>query len=210
MDLFNKLYNNDQMYYGLHVFYKFNEFCKGLTGSALDIGCGEGRYSIYLAKNGLYVTAFDKSKIAIRKLIKLKTDYNLNINAMHLDIKKFNFQKNSYDLLVASTVLEQLNESERVFAVKGIKESLKVGGLLYVGVFNTDDPGYLYRYSNENSNVYSECASTIHSYYGVGELKSQFTEFEILYYSETYELDESHGEPHHHGISRLIARKKEA
>lgn len=46
------------------MFFKYMENGKDL----LELGCGNGRDSIYFAKNGLNVTAIDASKVAIKKL----------------------------------------------------------------------------------------------------------------------------------------------
>jgi len=43
----------------------------GLRGDALDIGCGDGRDTLFLASAGFSITAIDVSAVALDKLMKL-------------------------------------------------------------------------------------------------------------------------------------------
>ena len=53
-------------------------------GRALDLGCGNGRNSLYLAANGFAVTAWDKNPMSVNNLesIRAAGGYNLIVAAM--------------------------------------------------------------------------------------------------------------------------------
>ena len=59
----------------------------------LDVGCGEGRNSIFLAKQNHIVEAFDLSKAGIEKAKTIAQNLNLNINFWAQDLKDFKFAK---------------------------------------------------------------------------------------------------------------------
>jgi cyclopropane fatty-acyl-phospholipid synthase-like methyltransferase len=58
-------------------------------GRALDIGCGAGTYSIYMAERGYEVTAIDFMPQAIAILREGIKDRNLSIEAIQADIGKW-------------------------------------------------------------------------------------------------------------------------
>ncbi len=63
---------------------KFVEFVRtagALTGNALDIGCGSGRNSLYLASLGYSVTAIDFVQTAIEDLRQKAEEFDLRLRA---------------------------------------------------------------------------------------------------------------------------------
>ena len=88
-------------------------------GNALDIACGNGRNSIFLADKGFFVDAVDISTVATRQLAG-KTP---NINAICTDLDTWDISPNRYDLIVNIRFLDR-----RLFP--GIQDGLKPGGVL--------------------------------------------------------------------------------
>ncbi len=78
------------------------KYCKGKD--ALEIACGSGRNSIFLAKNGFDVTALDISDIAIETLDNQKIE---NIKTKVVDLENYTPQENSYDLIVKTNYLDR-------------------------------------------------------------------------------------------------------
>jgi len=210
--LFDKVYTNTEMYYGWQLRNEFTEIVKNmdLTGkTVLDIGCGEGRYSIYLSEHGSKVTSVDASPVALKKLTLIANERNLSIIPVVLDLKKYSFVKNAFDIVVAATILDHLSDSIRHKIATGIMETLKTGGILYANAFTTLDPGYeasLKQSKYENLSI-SDTAMCIEHYFEPNELHNLFSDLKILSYYEGLEPDLSHGNPHIHGWASLIARK---
>ena len=82
-------------------------------GKALDVGCGVGVYSKYLAEAGFTVAAIDFSG----KVIEIAKEYNPhpNITYIQQDITEFDSEE-KFDLILFSDVLEHLPSSD-VFGV---------------------------------------------------------------------------------------------
>src|SRR5262245_2492719 len=72
-DSFNRVYGkpDDPFYYGLKPSEELEAFLNEThppAGEALDLGCGEGRNSLLLARYGYHVHAVDSSSQGIQKL----------------------------------------------------------------------------------------------------------------------------------------------
>lgn len=102
----------------------------------LDLGCGDGRDSVYFARKGVAVEAFDFSESGIESLRKK----NPNIKAYIGDIRKLPFKKNSFDAVYAHLSLHYFSDSETEKIFSKIHAILKKDGLLFVKCKSTDDP----------------------------------------------------------------------
>jgi ubiquinone/menaquinone biosynthesis C-methylase UbiE len=99
---------------------------------AIDLGCGTGIYSIWLAEKGLSVTGVDVSTEMIKVADKKASEKSLNIHFQHADLHRLPFEDNTFDLAVCNIVLEFVDSPEKVVA-EGVRV-LKKGGRLVVGM----------------------------------------------------------------------------
>lgn len=93
------------------------------VGNALDIACGIGRNTHYIAQKGFFVDAVDISDYALGEVKEMAT-----INKIETDLDTYNLAVNKYDLVVNINYL-----SRRLFPQ--IKESLKSGGVVIFETF---------------------------------------------------------------------------
>jgi tellurite methyltransferase len=211
IDKFNSVYGSSDDYYGLDLRPEFMDYfsrkdCISLM--ALDLGCGEGRYAVFLASLGASVVAVDRSSVGIEKLSDKAKKRRLKIDALAMDIADFDFSENRYDIIVAATILDHLPQEILAETVSKIKTALKPGGILYANVFTVSDPGYEKQQSlgTSKSKDVSETADCMEHYFQSGELKALFMDFDMIYEYEGLEPDLSHGAPHSHGWACLLAR----
>ena len=92
-------------------------------GNALDIACGVGRNTHFLAEKGFIVDAVDFSDYALDQVKNMAT-----INKIEVDLDSYNLEVNKYDLIVNINYLNR-----RLFPQ--IKEALKSGGILVFETF---------------------------------------------------------------------------
>ena len=170
--------------------------------TAIDIGAGEGRNSLYLASLGFNVYAIELSEVGAKKILQRAKDYGVEVAVLNTDIVTASKNLSDIGFAVALTSLEHMDYDYLLEAVKEIKRILKPGGYIYAMVFTEDDPGYKKDLLNA-----SECALFIKHYFKKGELKELFSDFEILEYSEYMKIDETPGPTHYHGKAKLFARK---
>jgi cyclopropane fatty-acyl-phospholipid synthase-like methyltransferase len=177
---------------------------------ALDLGCGDGRNSFYLAEQGITVHCYDISNVAISKINRLNDRFGYDIRAIHADVTTLEFPANSYDLIVASTILDHFEEHTALNVLERIKTWIKPGGYVYVGVFTKDDPAYKDKAGllpDSDKDKISETGDLIRYFFTVGELKLEFQSFSVLEYYEGLKEDLTHGNPHFHGLARIFCQK---
>jgi 2-polyprenyl-3-methyl-5-hydroxy-6-metoxy-1,4-benzoquinol methylase len=71
-----------------------------IGATALDIGSGSGRNSIYLARKGYAVTAVDISRVGLDLTKKTAKSHHLPITTIEQDINSFDIGKNNWNLIV--------------------------------------------------------------------------------------------------------------
>ena len=84
----------------------------------LDLGCGVGRNSIYIAEQfrdiNCSVDCVDLLDIAIEKLMENATEHNVSshINGITTSIEEYEIQRNSYDFIMAISALEHIDSQD--------------------------------------------------------------------------------------------------
>ena len=104
---------------------KYSSVVDGLD--VLDLACGVGKNSIYLANRGFRVDAVDISKKALDKL---KSYATAEINTIEADLDNYTPSK-SYDIIIMSNFLDRE-------LIKRTKSSLNMGGLYIIETYIED------------------------------------------------------------------------
>lgn len=201
---FEEIYSSEDWYYKLPPSEELEAYLRTVTGNnktALDLGCGEGRDSILLARTGFRVTSIDASSRAIEKLQKFAALTDLRIDASCQDIDTLEISPASYDAICAVTVIDHLEPQSGRRLASQIVQGLRPNGFAFVEVFTVHDPGHT------GHGTASETANFVRHYFQDGELKEMFGALDILLYEEKLEDDLSHGPKHEHGVAVLIAKK---
>ncbi len=81
-------------------------------------------------------------------------------------------------------------------------------GFMFIEAFTVHDP--VANAARKEHEMISETASFVQHYFDEGELATWFSTLDMLLYEEIMKYNDSHDEPHYHGLARLIARKSTA
>ena len=164
-------------------------------GAVLDVGCGEGRNSIFLAEKGFFVDAFDISEAGIEKAKRIANARNVNINFMRRDLAVFEFEK-IYDVVMSHGVLHLCEKIDRDMFIDLAQQHTAIGGYNAIGVFTNRLPA-----TPDN-------APFTKSLFDVGELPSLYSDWDIVHHLEgIFEDDHPGGIHHQHAYERIIAKK---
>ncbi len=111
-----------------------NIFLKKIsTGKkVLDIGSGNGKLAVALAKNKNEVVGIDISTIALEmaknKLEKLSQDHSLSVSFKYGDARDLDFPDQTFDFVVSHDLIEHLTEKDFLPHLSEVERVLKIGG----------------------------------------------------------------------------------
>ena len=127
------------------------------------------------------------------------------INYEVTDVRTVRLTPNFYDAIVAVTILDHITEEEGKKVAESIINALKPGAFVFIEAFTVHDPAA--NTARKEDETISETASFVQHYFDEGKLATWFSNLETLKYEEITKYDDSHGEPHYHGLARLIGKK---
>ncbi|NQV88664.1 MAG: class I SAM-dependent methyltransferase [Parcubacteria group bacterium] len=139
-------------------------FSKG--DSVLDIGCGAGIKSKYLAKSGLKVTGVDFSEKMIEIARRELPDIDFEVTDMY-QIDKY---PKIFDGVFAQAVLLHVPKDKVMDVLKKFKSRLKKGGYLYLAVKALKQDGIEERVKKESDYGYEY--ERFFSFFSIAELES--------------------------------------
>lgn len=98
--------------------------------SCLEVGCGTGKNTEWLAANAKEVVAIDLSEEMLNKA-RGKT-YKGSVSFLQFDMNEtWDFTNRQFDVVVFSLVLEHIKDIDNIF--NKVSEKIKPGGYLYIG-----------------------------------------------------------------------------
>jgi 2-polyprenyl-3-methyl-5-hydroxy-6-metoxy-1,4-benzoquinol methylase len=128
-DVWNNRYSNTEYVFGTEPNHFLVESAEYLQSGmeALLVADGEGRNSIWLAQQGIDVTAFDISEVAIKKAKHLARENEVQVQFSVSNCENWQWHEKKYDLVVAIFIqFADPHARERLFA--NMIDSLKPGG----------------------------------------------------------------------------------
>lgn len=164
----------------------------------LDLGCGEGRNSLYLAGKGCQVTAVDCSEAALKKLNYLAHKAGVKIKTVVADIREFEISQ-AYDVIMAHGVIDYLERDEWKKLLTKIKQMTTPGGynVYTCMIFNREYPAP----PEFKSAEFKHCLK-------VNELGEFYNDWNKVRYEYYVKWDQHPGIPLHcHPLEKLLAQK---
>jgi SAM-dependent methyltransferase len=125
------------------------------TGHALCVADGEGRNSVWLARQGLQVDAFDISEVGVAKARKLAHEADVQVNYTVADCDQWPWPQAHYDMVVA-IFIQFAAPAMRARLFANMVRALKPGGLLILQGYTPRQLEYKTGGPSILSNLYTE------------------------------------------------------
>jgi len=162
----------------------FLSFIKNSTFSqktALDIGCGTGKYLHHLLNAGFEVTGLDSSEAAIKMTRKLLNDQGRFIVA---DMYEYEYPDNTYDLIISHCTLHHGNKDKVIALLAKIYQILLPQGKIFISLPSNESKKHWVMMSEHETLDDGTCIPLTgpekglpHSFYSQAEVEHLFSPY---------------------------------
>ena len=138
---YEKIYQEGENALG-EPFPEFVDFFKQLYNTklqVLDLGCGQGRDALFIARMGHHVFGVDSSMTGIKQLLNVAEKEKLNIEGKVDDIVEYSISK-KIDIVILDRVLHMVNDSQKKVIIRNLKNSLVNGGYVLIADMPKNKP----------------------------------------------------------------------
>ena len=152
---YDKLYGTtpDALGEPTQIFVDFFKQNKRSQLRVLDVGCGQGRDALFIARQGHIVVGVDISPHGIHDLIEAASQEKLSIEGIVADIVTF-APEGKFDVVLIDRTLHMLSEKERLDVLECLIGHVVKGGSVLIAdersniqgfkdVFQTDDENWV-------------------------------------------------------------------
>ncbi|MBS1955921.1 MAG: class I SAM-dependent methyltransferase [Cyanobacteria bacterium SZAS-4] len=154
--------------------------------TVLDLGCGSGWLSIFLARQGFKVTGVDVADHAIDLARQWADQESLDIKFDIADIAAMNYPTGSFNAIVANSIFEHFTYDLAKETIKRLRAILKPGGG-FIGCFDKvgTGPGEYFELE-DGSHIYTDKARAgmLLRYFPDKELEKLFADWTITKFDE--------------------------
>ena len=163
----------------------------------LSVADGEGRNSVWLARQGMQVDAFDIAEVGVAKARRLAADQGVTVNFSVADCDGFAWPQASYDG-VAAIFVQFADPALRARLFAHIVACLKPGGVLVLQGYTPRQLDYRTGGPPVLSHLYTEAL-----------LRDAFADMDLITLRE-YDADVAEGTGHHgrSALIGLVARRR--
>ncbi len=166
--------------------------CFEAGSNALLVADGEGRNSVWLARQGLNVTALEIAPAALEKARRLAAIHHVTVDFQQVDVLAYDWPRQRFDFVIG-VFIQFVSPEDRTRLFAGMQQALKPGGLLM-----------LHGYTPKQLHYGTGGPSAIENLYTADRLRHDFPE-EEWEWLELHEYDAVLNEgTAHRGTSALI------
>ncbi len=156
----------------------------------LDLGCGEGRDSVFFASQGRDVTAVDASRAGLRKAERLARETGVTVRWIPGDMSRV-MVDGPFDLIYSCGSIHYVPRRERARLFGRLKALTRPGGHHAHIVFTT-------------RLVYVEKGEVV-DHFARGELAATYADWTIVRQADRLISCAQDGRPHRHSVEEFVA-----
>ena len=142
---YDKLYGETKNALGVptRAFVEFFDAFGRARANVLDIGCGQGRDALFIARRGHRVTGVDISPNGIRDLTEAAEIETLDVEAVVADINDYQ-PPGRFDVVLVDRTLHMLRPDDRLRVLRGLLKAVDAAGYLLIA----DEPRNIPDFAN--------------------------------------------------------------
>ena len=210
-------YKNTGDYFGLKPTKLLVDWLDKLkSGLVLDIGAGQGRNTLFLAKQGYDVYAIDPSEVGIKTIEKKSKELKMPLQEfVHCAVGGFEAydpQGKQFSTILLFGILQHLTPADIELLAERVSLWAKSGAYFFISAFTTQDPGFEDAKRNAkalNDHSFKSEEQGIQTYVDGKHLQTYFPQFDPIFVSEEWGEDHRHGDgplERHHELNAVLKR----
>lgn len=179
----------------------------------LDVGAGQGRNTLFLARKGMAVDAIDPSRVAVETIQEIVQKEKLRVKSYISGFEDLETKTGYYGAVLLFGIIQILSRDEIDLLVAKTSRWLVEGGLVFITAFTVDDPSYiqnvsLYRRIAKNS--FKSDDGQVFTYLETNEVLDIFKDYTVVFHDEGLGPMHRHGnsKPHQHANVKAVLKKK--
>jgi tellurite methyltransferase len=211
---YDETYGRFEDFFGTEPTEILVRYCDLLRKDApvLDVGAGQGRNSLFLARKGFHVDAIDPSKVSVEAVSLAATKESLPVRAHLCGFETFAPDVDSYSGILLFGLLQILSRQSLDLLRKKVTRWTAERSLLFVTAFTTGDPSYrrsLDGLEGVGKNSFVDGEGNVRTYLEPGEILTLFPGFTAVYHHEGMGAEHTHGgrPPHRHYSVEAVLRR---
>jgi cyclopropane fatty-acyl-phospholipid synthase-like methyltransferase len=178
----------------------------------LDIGAGQGRNALYLARRGLAVHAVEPSGVAVAALEQVAEKEQLPMQLFRNAFERFEPPVSAYGGILIFGLIPDLEWTAIRRLVEKADDWSGPGTLLWVTGFTTQDPAYATHgaaWARIGTNSFQSPEGTVRTYLEPGQILELFQQYSVLHHWEGLGPEHRHGDgpPERHGKFEAVLQK---
>jgi cyclopropane fatty-acyl-phospholipid synthase-like methyltransferase len=188
---YNETYRNTENYFGTEPEPLLKDHTHLLDKShrILDLGVGQGRHSLFLARQGFQVDAIDPSKVAIEKVSAMAAQEGLSIRVYRSGYQTFVPQTDFYSGILIFGLIQILPWEAIEVLLRKVKVWTRVGSLVFVRAFTTSDRSFAHAVRSQEwksigRNSFTDGHGKFRTYLESAEILDLFGDYKPIYHWE--------------------------
>jgi SAM-dependent methyltransferase len=178
----------------------------------LDLGCGQGRNTVFLARRKITVHALDSSIEAVRAVEVAAQLEGLPIRTIHGGFEDLIPNPDGYGAILVFGLIPDLRRQQVAALAAAIEKTLAPSGALFITAFGTWDPAFERHQSEWTENTENSFCSldgVVRTYLESVELVALFPGLEVIHSWEGLGPEHHHGDgpPERHGLAEAVLRR---
>ncbi len=179
----------------------------------LDVGCGQGRNSLFLGRRGFNVDALDPSQVAVEQVARAATSEALPVRAIQASFQDVANDRRAYGGLLVFGLITVLTRPQVGELVRAVDRLLRPGGIVFLTAFGTWDPDFSVRaaqWTEEDRNSFRALDGRLRTYLEPGELEALFPGLATVHSWEGLGPEHRHGDgpPERHGVAEAVMQRQ--
>ena len=211
---YDDVYREHRDYFGAKPVQLLVDHCHLIDKSkpVLDVGAGQGRNAIYLARQGVSVDAIDPSRVGTDELASIADQDNLPISTHCIGFEEFSKPDGYYSAVLLFGIIQERDWVSIGQLVDKVRAWLMDGGLVFVTAFTTEDPSFERFAAGKKigRNSYVNANGVTRTFMEQGDILELFDGFEAVYHWEGLGPLHQHAEkpPERHGTAKAVLRNR--